>query len=105
MNNRKSYFLIAIVLIAVTTCFVSCRGGGARGAAAAAGAKIIHEAVESFEEDEPSGSGSNVSFRGKRKCTYPIGSSTCSKLGKCSGLDKNTESTCKNCIHDASWHK
>lgn len=46
-----------------------------------------------------------TSFRG-RKCTYPIGSSTCSKLHYCSGfVEGRTITTCKNCPHESSWHK
>lgn len=73
MNNRKSYYLIAFLLIAVTTGLVSCRGGGAKGAAAAAGAKIIHNVVEDLGEDESDGRAKNVSFQGgaKGSCNIP----------------------------------
>lgn len=44
--------------------------------------------------------------RGERKCTYPIGASTCSKLGGCPGFSEGrTITTCKHCPHDKSWHK
>ncbi|MBQ5909207.1 MAG: hypothetical protein IIW85_02620 [Bacteroidaceae bacterium] len=91
MNKRKSYFLIAILLIAVTTGFVSCKGGGAKGAAAAAGAKIIHEAVESFEEDEPGVSGSNVSFKGSAQGSCNIPSHGCK------GFVNNGDNYCLSC--------
>lgn len=46
-----------------------------------------------------------TSFK-SRKCTYPIGASTCSKLHNCSGFQEGkTVSTCKNCPHSSSWHK
>lgn len=100
MNKRKSYFLIAILLIAVTTGFVSCKGGGAKGAAAAAGAKIIHEAVESFEEDEPGVSGSNVSFKGNQ-----TGYTGNCKLCDCPGGERTATGKCSICGHPRRNHR
>lgn len=48
----------------------------------------------------------SVSFRGNRKCRYPIGSTRCSDINKCPGFDEGPSMTiCKHCGHDTDWHK
>lgn len=51
-------------------------------------------------------SNGSVTFRGNRKCNYPIGSTRCSNIGKCPGFDEGSSMTvCKHCGHDIDWHK
>lgn len=49
---------------------------------------------------------SGPSFKSGKICCFPIGASTCSKLGICSGFHEGkTITECKHCPHDSSWHR